>query len=72
MRHFKTERSIAADLKRNPTMMSRVKTVFSGNVKLEETMSNSESLKRLLKKTSESSGSKNDVLSIGLNDRLCL
>lgn len=61
VRNFKTERSIAAEIKRNPTVVSRVKSAFAGNIKLEETMSNSETLRKLLKKSSDSGGTKDEV-----------
>lgn len=46
-------------------MVSRVKSAFAGNnIKLEETMSNSETLKKLLKKSNESGGTKDEVKTI--------
>ncbi|TMW54762.1 hypothetical protein DOY81_000293 [Sarcophaga bullata] len=55
VRSFKTDRSIAAELKRNPTVASRLRTAFSGNPqKLENELSNSsETLKKLIQKSSE-------------------
>ncbi|XP_075166069.1 ATP-dependent zinc metalloprotease YME1L isoform X2 [Haematobia irritans] len=55
VRTFKTDRSIAAELRRNPSMTSRLRTAFSGNPqKLDgEMASSSEALKRLLEKSSE-------------------
>lgn len=58
VRTFKTDRSIAAELKRNPTMTSRLRTAFSGNPqKLESELTNSsETLKKLIQKSSEGVG----------------
>uniref|UniRef100_A0A1I8NXS4 AAA+ ATPase domain-containing protein n=1 Tax=Stomoxys calcitrans TaxID=35570 RepID=A0A1I8NXS4_STOCA len=55
VRNFKTDRSIAAELRRNPSMTSRLRTAFSGNPqKLDgELASSSETLKRLLEKSTE-------------------
>lgn len=56
VRTFKTDRSIAAELRRNPTMSSRLRTAFSGNPqKIDSELPNSsETLKKLIKKSSES------------------
>ncbi|XP_005177130.1 ATP-dependent zinc metalloprotease YME1L isoform X2 [Musca domestica] len=61
VRTFKTDRSIAAELRRNPTVASRLRTAFSGNPqKLEsELSSSSETLKRLLEKSTEGGPEKN-------------
>ncbi|XP_073811275.1 ATP-dependent zinc metalloprotease YME1L isoform X2 [Musca autumnalis] len=61
VRTFKTDRSIAAELRRNPTVASRLRTAFSGNPqKLDsELSSSSETLKRLLEKTAEGGPDKN-------------
>ncbi|XP_065367397.1 ATP-dependent zinc metalloprotease YME1L isoform X2 [Calliphora vicina] len=56
VRSFKTDRSIAAEVRRNPTVASRLRTAFSGNPqKLDSELTNSsETLKKLLEKSSES------------------
>ncbi|XP_061386522.1 ATP-dependent zinc metalloprotease YME1L isoform X2 [Musca vetustissima] len=61
VRTFKTDRSIAAELRRNPTVASRLRTAFSGNPQKfdSELSSSSETLKRLLEKSSEGGPEKN-------------
>lgn len=63
VRTFKTDRSIAAELRRNPSVASRLRTAFSGNPqKLDSELSNSsETLKRLLEKTTEGGVEKSQV-----------
>ncbi|KAI9583745.1 ATP-dependent zinc metalloprotease YME1L isoform X1 [Glossina fuscipes] len=53
VRGFKTDRSIAAEIKRNPSLSSRLRTAFSGTVHKVEDHSHSESLKKLIQKSSE-------------------
>ncbi|XP_037828264.1 ATP-dependent zinc metalloprotease YME1L [Lucilia sericata] len=66
VRSFKTDRSIAAELRRNPTVASRLRTAFSGNPqKLEgELTSGSETLKKLLEKSTESGSGKENTIKI--------
>lgn len=63
VRSFKTDRSIAAEERRNPTVASRLRTAFSGNPqKLDSELTNSsETLKKLLDKSSESGTGKSQV-----------
>lgn len=66
-RHFKTDRSIDAEMKRNPTIFSRLKTAFGGNpqkIDAELSQVQAETLKKLLKKSSEQGQKKNEVDSI--------
>lgn len=60
MRSFKTDRSIAAELRRNPSVAARLRTAFSGHPqKFESELTNSsETLKKLIEKSSESSSGK--------------
>ncbi|XP_018783622.1 PREDICTED: ATP-dependent zinc metalloprotease YME1 homolog isoform X1 [Bactrocera latifrons] len=63
-RHFKTDRSIDAEMKRNPTIFSRLKTAFGGSSqKIDTEMSQvqAETLKKLLQKSSEQGPKKNEV-----------
>lgn len=63
-RHFKTDRSIDAEMKRNPTIFSRLKTAFGGtSQKIDAEMSQvqAETLKKLLQKSSEQGQKKNEV-----------
>ncbi|XP_039953489.1 ATP-dependent zinc metalloprotease YME1L isoform X2 [Bactrocera neohumeralis] len=63
-RHFKTDRSIDAEMKRNPTIFSRLKTAFGGSSqKIDAEMSQvqAETLKKLLQKSSEQGQKKNEV-----------
>ncbi|XP_011192982.2 ATP-dependent zinc metalloprotease YME1L isoform X1 [Zeugodacus cucurbitae] len=64
VRHFKTDRSVDAEMKRNPTIFSRLKTAFGGNPqKIDAEMSQvqAETLKKLLQKSSEQGPKKNEV-----------
>ncbi|XP_011202099.1 ATP-dependent zinc metalloprotease YME1L isoform X2 [Bactrocera dorsalis] len=64
VRHFKTDRSIDAEMKRNPTIFSRLKTAFGGSSqKIDAEMSQvqAETLKKLLQKSSEQGQKKNEV-----------
>ncbi|XP_067629708.1 ATP-dependent zinc metalloprotease YME1L isoform X2 [Eurosta solidaginis] len=63
-RQFKTDRSIAAEMKRNPTIFSRIKTVFGGTAQKIETGSapvQAESLKKLLQKNALQGQNKGEV-----------
>ncbi|XP_014100908.2 ATP-dependent zinc metalloprotease YME1L isoform X2 [Bactrocera oleae] len=63
-RHFKTDRSIDAEMKRNPTIFSRLKTAFGGNpqkIDAELSQVQAETLKKLLQKSSEQGQKKNEV-----------
>ncbi|XP_053962107.1 ATP-dependent zinc metalloprotease YME1L isoform X1 [Anastrepha ludens] len=63
-RHFKTDRSIAAEMKRNPTIFSRLKTAFGGHPqKLETDISHAQAdtIKKLLQKSGEQGQKKNEV-----------
>ncbi|CAD6998577.1 ATP-dependent zinc metalloprotease YME1 homolog isoform X2 [Ceratitis capitata] len=63
-RHFKTDRSIDAEMKRNPTIFSRLRTAFGGNPqKLEAELSHAqtETIKKLLQKSSENGPKKNEA-----------
>ncbi|KAM7343056.1 ATP-dependent zinc metalloprotease YME1L isoform 2-T2 [Cochliomyia hominivorax] len=60
VRSFKTDRSIAAELKRNPSVAARLRTAFSGHPqKLDSELTNSsETLKKLIQQSSENSTGK--------------
>lgn len=63
MRGFKTDRSIEAEQKRNPTMTSRLKTALSNAPqKIDgETPFQAEKLRRLLAKADDHGGTQNAV-----------
>ena len=54
VRGFKTDRSIEAELKRNPTMSTRLRDAFSGTpYKLDAEIAQGETLKKLIQKSGD-------------------
>ncbi|XP_037943693.1 ATP-dependent zinc metalloprotease YME1L isoform X1 [Teleopsis dalmanni] len=63
VRHFKTDRSIAVELKRNPTILSRLKRAFGGSSPKNENelSSQTETLKKLLQKSGDNKNVENNL-----------